>query len=431
MTQLAMPALGHWNTTYLTVAALVLGCVGALDSLRMRRRTRRISDDQQPGTPAVRVAALAAAVCTAYSADTSWRFAADYLNMVGTTERTAMFAAAELALFATALLARQNLNGPKQTPGLPGAMTWVITTVQVIPAYAESGPVGGTVRAFVGPIMAALLWHQAMGIELRLRKPEATSHSTLARAGRELRERLLSLVGVPERDRDAAQITRDRATRKAVDKAAYLAESTPKWHNGWRRHYTARRLSKAIARASVGTDHHQRQDLLQQLAARRHAAALATIELPSPWTESTPTSDTAPSPGALLPRDRSDADNSPESESATEHPDLDRSPENLPTTSVQPQLPLHETTPSPERTETTSEENGPMAQRYGRPPGAEMDELLAIARRAIAAHGKGTRAVLRNAIREEAGLTIAEDRLTELKTLLRAEQEAETEGTTD
>ena len=291
MTQLAMPALGHWNTTYITVASLVVACVGALDSLQMRQRTRRNSDKQRPGTPSVRVAALAAVVCTAYSADTSWRFAADYLGMVGATERAAMFAAAELALFATALLARQNLNGPKQAPGLPGVLTWVITAVQVIPAYAESGLVGGTVRAFVGPIMAALLWHQAMGIELRLRKPETTSHSVLARVGREMRERLLSFFGIAERDRDAAQITRDRATRKAVDRAAYLAESTPKWHNGWRRHYTARRLSKAIARASVGTDAHQRQILLHQLAARRHATALATMELPSPWLASTPAAD--------------------------------------------------------------------------------------------------------------------------------------------
>ncbi|MFF2718311.1 hypothetical protein [Streptomyces sp. NPDC058011] len=188
------------------------------------RRTTRNRSKHQPGTPAVRVAALAAVGCTAYSADTSWRFAADYLDMSGTTERIAMFAAAELALFATALLARQNLHGPKQAPGLPGTLTWVITAVQVIPAYAESGVVGGTVRAFVGPIMAALLWHQAMGIELRIRTPEGASHSVLARVGREARERLLSRLGIAARDRDASQITRDRATRKAVALASHLAE---------------------------------------------------------------------------------------------------------------------------------------------------------------------------------------------------------------
>src|SRR5690606_20763682 len=44
-----------------------------------------------------------------------------------------------------------------------------------------------------------------------------------------------------------------------------------------------RRLSKAVGRASVGTDPLQRAQLLDQLAARRHALALATVPLPSPW----------------------------------------------------------------------------------------------------------------------------------------------------
>ncbi|GAA2761933.1 membrane protein [Streptomyces paradoxus] len=146
-----------------------------------------------------------------------------------------MFAAAELALFATALMARQNL-ATQGAPGLPGTLVWVITGVQVIPAYAESGPIGGTVRAFVGPVMAAMLWHLAMGIELRLRTPGAASHGLIAVLGREAPERLLSRLGIAARDRDAAQITRDRATTRAVT-----------------------------------------------LAARRHALALATVPLPSPW----------------------------------------------------------------------------------------------------------------------------------------------------
>jgi hypothetical protein len=38
-----------------------------------------------------------------------------------------------------------------------------------------------------------------------------------------------------------------------------------------------------VARASVGDNAEQREKLLAQLAARRNAAALATVELPSPW----------------------------------------------------------------------------------------------------------------------------------------------------
>ena len=258
-----------------TVLALVL-TVWTIRRQDARPRKRRL------GGPAVRVAALAALGCTAYSADTSWRFAADYLDMAGTAERAGMFAAAELALFATAMMARQNL-ATQGAPGLPGTLVWVITTVQVIPAYAESGLVGGTVRAFVGPVMAAMLWHLAMGIELRLRTPGAASHGLIAVLGREARERLLSRLGIAARDRDAAQITRDRATTHAVALAARLAERTSEQQRSRRGRRLTRRLSKAVGRASVGTDPVQRALLLDQLAARRHALALATVSLPSPW----------------------------------------------------------------------------------------------------------------------------------------------------
>ncbi|MEU6553699.1 hypothetical protein ABZ915_26010 [Streptomyces sp. NPDC046915] len=274
-------------------AALVL----VLTGWTIRRRGTR--PQKRLGGPAVKVAALAALGCTAYSADTSWRFAADYLDMAGTAERAGMFAAAELALFATALMARQNL-ATEGAPGLPGTLVWVITGVQVIPAYAESGPIGGTVRAFVGPVMAAMLWHLAMGIELRVRTPGAASHGLIAVLGREARERLLSRLGIAARDRDAAQITRDRATARAVALAARLAERTPEQQRNWRGRRLTRRLSKAVSRASVGTDPLQRAQLLDQLAARRHALALATVPLPSPWSpvQSTATPATVPSQSA-------------------------------------------------------------------------------------------------------------------------------------
>ncbi|MFJ2793666.1 hypothetical protein ACIPDW_23745, partial [Streptomyces sp. NPDC087290] len=280
-----------------------------------RRRSTR--SQKRFGGPAVKVAAVAALGCTAYSADTSWRFAADYLDMAGTAERAGMFAAAELALFATALMARQNLAA-QGAPGLPGTLVWVITGVQVIPAYAESGLIGGTVRAFVGPVMAAMLWHQAMGIELRLRTPGAASHGLIAVLGREVRERLLSRLGIATRDRDAAQITRDRATSRAVALAARLAERTPEQQRSRRGRRLTRRLSKAVGGASVGTDPLQRAKLLDQLAARRHALALATVPLPSPWspehsttTATVPSPQTARAPVPVAGPDESDGDRGP------------------------------------------------------------------------------------------------------------------------
>ncbi|MEU3553336.1 hypothetical protein [Streptomyces fragilis] len=284
MTPLALPFdVGLDLSTLLTVgvptAAAALGLTGwAL----LRRRKAGPPPASSSSSLAVKMAALAALGCTAYSADTSWRFAEDYLNIAGTAERVAMFASAELALFATALMARQNMT-TQGAPGVPGTLVWIITSVQVIPAYAESGLVGGTVRAFVGPVMAATLWHLAMGIELRLKSPGTASRSLLATLGREARERLLSRLGIAVRDRDAAQITRDRATQRAVALATRLAELSPEQRARRRGRRLTRRLSKAIGQAAVGTDAVQRAQLLEQLAARRHALALATVPLPSPW----------------------------------------------------------------------------------------------------------------------------------------------------
>lgn len=270
-----MSALTTWAQAHplpAVIAGAVALAVVAVLVVAGRRAVRRT-----PG--AVLMACVAALACTAYSADTSWRFAEHSLDMVGTGERAAMFAAAELALFATALMARQNLR-TQGAPGVPGALVWFITGVQVIPAYSESGIVGGTVRAVVGPILAALLWHLAMGIELRHRAPGSGSGSLPALLARELRERLLSRLGLAVRDRSAEQITRDRWTVKAVALAAKLADMPEKARGRAR---VARRLSVAVGKAQAGASEEQRTKLLELLAARRHAAALATVDLPSPW----------------------------------------------------------------------------------------------------------------------------------------------------
>ncbi|MEU6814012.1 hypothetical protein ABZ898_04020, partial [Streptomyces sp. NPDC046860] len=270
------------NLPLFLVATVPAALAVVLTAWTMRRRTAH-SAGPRSGLE-IKVAALAAMGCTAYSGDTSWRFAADHLDMAGTAERTTMFAAAELALFASSLLARKNMSS-LGSAGLPGALVWAISAVQVIPAYAESGPVGGTVRAVIGPLLAGTMWHLAMGIELRLRTPGALPNGLVAILRREVRERLLSRLGIATRDRDAAQITRDRATTRAVALAARLAERTPEQQRSWRGRRLTRRLSKAVGVASVGTDAVQRAKLLDQLAARRHALALATVPLPSPWSQ--------------------------------------------------------------------------------------------------------------------------------------------------
>lgn len=261
---------------YLAAVLAVLGCV----LVPVLRKVRR-SENKPP--VAVVTAAFAALLCTAYSGDTSWRFARDHLGMASGTERAVMFAAAEVALFAMAMMARQNLR-TLNAPGTPGLLVWVVTGVQVIPAYSETGPVAGTVRAFFGPVCAALLWHLAMGIELRHTEPGQESQSLPAVLVRELRERMLSRLGLSRRGRDAAQITRDRWTRIATQRAARLAVLKEDTGTSTRRLARARhRLAVAVDRTDAGVLEDQRAVLLDRIAAYRGAGELASMELPTPW----------------------------------------------------------------------------------------------------------------------------------------------------
>src|SRR5690606_13901511 len=194
-----------------------------------------------------------------------------------------MFAAAELALFAAALMARQNLNGPKQAPGLPGTLTWVITAVQVLPAYAESGPVGGTVRAFVGPVMAAMLWHLAMGIELRHRTPDAASRSLAAVLVRQARQPPGAGPGIADQDADAARLIRERALSEAVALILRAESMTDRQRGKRRQRRLTERLHEALERAGVDGDPLQDELLLRKLATRKQALGLASITLPPRW----------------------------------------------------------------------------------------------------------------------------------------------------
>jgi hypothetical protein len=281
--QLARWAVDHpWPTAGIASGAVAIASAALWLAIRAIRRCSF-------PLPVV-VAAAGAIVCTAYSGDTSWRFAGTHLRMTNEVERAVMFAAGELALLACAVMARANkaataTSTSAGSPGVPGVLVWVITGVQVIPCYATSGFIGGTVRAIIGPVMAGLLWHLAMGLEIRVARPEALSTGLPAIIGREVRERLLSYLGLATRDRTAEQISRDRAMARAVRLAA-----RPKLR-GWGR----RRLAAAVARSHVGTNGEQRHRLIQELAARRTSYELATVPLHSPWTGTAVPDDPYPS----------------------------------------------------------------------------------------------------------------------------------------
>ncbi|MFK0143664.1 hypothetical protein ACIQUZ_01115 [Streptomyces griseus] len=368
------------------------------------------------------VAAMAALGCTAYSADTSWRFAADYLDMGSTVERAFMFATAELALFATALMARQNLNGPARAPGVPGVLVWVLTGVQIIPAYAEFGLVGGTVRAFVGPVMAAMLWHLAMGIELRHRAPQAASRGLAAVLVRQMRERLLARLGIADQDADAARLIRERALSDAVTLILRAESMTDKQHGTLRGRRLSDRLHEALERADVDGDPLQDELLLRKLATRKQALGLAAVALPPRW--HTPASYTARySVQSQPPSARPDPAQRAE-ETARPHPSHPGDDQTPPTARPQPARPtpglptrLAEPEDGPPR--TGSDTSGGAPGRRKRKPAARQkqedrkprasDELIRkFARHVYEETGRIGRDRVEDALRD-AGYTVSSD----------------------
>ncbi|WP_030209556.1 hypothetical protein [Streptomyces bikiniensis] len=418
---LATASLPFTDDPLVPVAVLAVAAGALLGGLKTRRSQHHTRDRKRRPSAAVVTATVAALVCTAYSADTSWRFAAHYLDMRNTAERTAMFAAAELALFSMALMARQNLHGPKQAAGLPGVLVWVITAMQTIPAFAEAGPVGGTVRAFTGPVMAAVLWHLAMGIELRQRTPDAASRGLAAVLTRQARERLLARLGIVEQDQGAAQIVRDRATHRAVALAARLAEMTPEQRAGWAGRRTVRRLSKALARSGIDADPRRNEQLLRQLATRRQAAALATIDLPGRWDP--PAGQPASPPAGQPDHCRADGDGRA-NDRARPHPSDPGDEESHPGArlrSARPNPTAHsgpESTARPQEAALPPTGSGsrtppgkratPKPKRPGRKPRATDEVLRDYAHRLHDEHGRLSRDYLEEVVRGD-GYTVASD----------------------
>ncbi|MET9685915.1 hypothetical protein [Streptomyces coeruleorubidus] len=420
---LGMPALPHWLPAPAAMAALFVVALSAAWSLR--RYLRKPNAGQRRRTAAIPVAAVAAIGCTAYSADTSWRFAADYLDMGSTIERAAMFAAAELALFATALMARQNLNGPKQAPGAPGTLTWVITGVQIVPAYAESGLVGGTVRAVVGPVLAAVLWHLAMGIELRHRSPHADSRSLTAVLTRQARERLLARLGITDQDADAARIIRDRALDRAVTLILRAEIMPPDKRTKWRGRRLTRRLHQALEQADVDRDERQDELLLRKLATRQQVTALASKPLPARWPE--PAARTRVGSATAHPRatarERAEISGRPPSKVAGDD-SADRAAR--PQLENHPRQPVH-TAVGPEREpgdELPGNDQSPAwraeSKRLGSKARATRDLLHKYARDLYREHGRLSRDLLEEAVRKD-GYSVASDTAGEVVRTVKAE----------
>jgi hypothetical protein len=203
------------------------------------------------------------------SVDTSWRFFALRLGITDAVERVVLFSVMESALVACGWAMRAGVRRDGR-PGPARLVAWALTAFAAFAAISLSGPVAGAARVLLGPVLGLVMLHLALGIEIRAARRRTT---TWARVGRELRERLLSLLGLGDDHRDALARTRDRAALRAA-KLALASRWTP---------FRTSRLRKALHASHVAHDPAQRDRMLRELGVLQHAQKLAETTQPSPW----------------------------------------------------------------------------------------------------------------------------------------------------
>jgi hypothetical protein len=218
---------------------------------------------------------VGAFVTTLVSIDTSWRFFGERLGITYIPERIGIFAVIELILLACGVAMRGNVRRG-DSPGAARWLAWALCGAAGYMAFDLAGPVEGTARVILGPVLAVVCVHLALGIEIKANLGHRTG--TFARIGRELRERALSRLGLADDARDALARTRDRATERAARLATDPGTVL----------FRRARLAKAVRAAGVAVDEAAKARMLAHVAAYGNLGLLMELETPSPWIVATP-----------------------------------------------------------------------------------------------------------------------------------------------
>lgn len=217
------------------------------------------------------------ALALGMSADTSYRYLGQVLQITGHIERGALCGVAEAAIIALTVY-----SWATRSKGA-AYLAYVAVLVQAIPAFQVSGAAGGPVRVALGPVLLAVLLHLLLGLEIRMsgRKPDGLLSAVL----REARERLTAYLGIGRRGADSAAIARSRA----ADRAVALADRLAGRDAGGIGHARLRaQLASAIdaARHGLSPADADRAEaaIVARVIRRKSVAGLAGIDVRHDWT---------------------------------------------------------------------------------------------------------------------------------------------------
>ncbi|MEU8265186.1 hypothetical protein AB0C02_31835 [Micromonospora sp. NPDC048999] len=202
-----LSALYYANETLLTALATLAG-LGLL--LAIARRIRRMQEHRLTLLVANILTILAAALATMVSASGMWKFFTDVLGP--SPLRIVFFAYIEVALFASALLARARLlrEPEKGSTGVDGVAVWFLAGLTASLSALDADTFREVCLRLVAPLVAAWMWERALAAErsARLGRTATGIHWAITL------ERIFVWLRLAEaQGRDVSEV--DRARRRA------------------------------------------------------------------------------------------------------------------------------------------------------------------------------------------------------------------------
>jgi hypothetical protein len=202
-----LSALYQDNNTVLTALAVLAG-LGLL--LVLISQLRRLAKHRMTMLVANILTVIAAVLATMVSASGMWKFFTDILGE--SPLRIAFFAYIEVALLASALLARARLlrDPEKGTTGADGVAVWVLAVLTASLSALDATSFREVCLRLAAPLVAAWMWERALAAER-----SARLGSTMSRIHWAITiERILIWLRLAEaQGRDVSDI--DRARRRA------------------------------------------------------------------------------------------------------------------------------------------------------------------------------------------------------------------------
>lgn len=190
---------------------VTIGVAAAVAMLAVAVTTARRA---RPGRWSTRVLLLGAAVGVTVSGDTAWRFFEHYGQATSVGERIGIFAGVEVVLVGCGFAMHERAKAGDQ-PGQFRTAVWLLCGFSAFAALTLQGWPGGVYRVVGGPVVAVVALHLALGIEIRAARG-GRKGGTYEKVAAELRERVLSRLGLGDDGRDALARTRHRAAIRAA-----------------------------------------------------------------------------------------------------------------------------------------------------------------------------------------------------------------------